>query len=638
MLSSDTRTIAGFARGAGSVLLALLLACALGAGSARAEPVDAAAQAQRLYRDALRRLAQGTPEQRQYARRQLEAATRLEPESSAITLALGRLYAEGGMCRQARVLATAVVEREPHLAAAHFLLGESWRRDWLATAEEEARDHAIACLARGLKLEPRDFTHGQMLVPLLEDAREPRDALAVAELAARAAATRPEAWLLLGYAAQFAGETRLADRMFTKALPALPAALRARYEDLSPLLTYGAAQAYRALDPARRADRNRRFWQAADPDPVSVENEAQLEFWARLTHALLLYGVDDLGELDARGGLYVRFGAPRFVERNSLLNPLSSTFSTWLSWTYPELGMRAWLNAANPQGHYRARYGTHVYAFPESLARRPELAGVQGGWAVFRTIPAGYEPLETGCAVAQFEGGDTRRLFTHVEGAAAPGSRVRADWAVLDTASQALARGETDLGPSACGATEARAASFTAELPPGRYRVAVRLDDDGERRAVLTRDVVVPARRGGLALSDLVVVCGEPELSVQPGGGLRLEPTTGLLPLAGDQLHAYCEIYHLAPGADGNASFEYVCTVTPGERDRRSWFGRFLKPRPLPAPIEVTRRETTQGDLRRQYFSVPVQGLPPGRYRIEVLVRDLTTGAESIARAEFERR
>lgn len=620
------------------MLLSALLAGALGAGPSSAAPSDAAAEAQRLHRDALRRLARGTPEQRQFARRQLEAAARLQPGSSDIALALGRLYAEGGMYRQARALAEAVVLREPDLAAGHFLLGESWRRDWLATAEEEARDHAIACLARGLKLAPHDFAHGQSLVPLLEDAREPRDALAVAELAARAAANRPEAWLLLGYASQYAGESRLADRTFARAIPALPAELRARYEDLSPLLTYGAAQAYRALDPSKRAARDLRFWKAADPDPVSAENEAQLEFWARLTHALLLYGVDDLGELDARGALYVRFGAPRFVERNSLLNPLSSTFGTWLCWTYPELGMRAWLNAAHPQGHYRARYGTHVYAFPESLARRPELMGVQGGWAVFRTIPPASEPLETGFALAQFEGGGSRQLLAHVEGAAAPGARLRADWAVLDTASQVVARGEAELGPSACDAAAARAASFTAELPPGRYRVAVRMDDGADRRSVLTRDVLVPERRRGLALSDLVVVCGEPEVTVQPGGGLRLEPATGLLPLGGDQLHAYCEIYHLAPGADGNANFEYVCKVTSCGHDRRSWFGRFLQPRPLPAPIEVTRRETTRGNPRRQYFSVPVQGLPPGRYRVEVLVRDLTTGGEAVARAEFDRR
>jgi GWxTD domain-containing protein len=616
-------------------LAAAVVGLMLVTGPAAADP---ASEARALLRDGLRRWAIGTPEQRQFARGLLESAHRLQPADPEIALALGDVYLASDMIRQARRLAALVAQRDSSSAAAHFLAGASWRRDWLTTCEPEARDHAIASLAHGLKLAPRDFTHGQMLVPLLEDAGEPREALQVAELAARAGARKPEAWLLLGYAAQFAGDIGLADRMFAKAIPALPPAVRVRYEDLSPLFGYRAAQAYRALAPAARATRNQRFWRAADPDPVSSENEAQLEFFARLTHALLLYGVDDLGELDARAQLYVRFGAPALVERNSLLNPQSITYGTWQSWTYPELGMRAWLNAANPLGHYRARYGTAVYAFPESLARRPELQGTPGGWAVFRAIPAGLQPLAARCALARFDGTDAPSLHAQVEAAAGPERSLAAHWAVLDTAFAVVARAETELKPSACDATGARTASYVTTLSPGRYRVAVRADDDDGRRAVLARDIVIPIQQHRLKLSDLVVVCGPPELSIQPTGGVRLEPSTGLLPVGGDQLNAYCEIYHLAPDAQGDARYEYVCRVTSNAPDKRSWAGRLFQPRLLPSPIEVTRRETTRGDLRRQYFSVPIHPLPPGPYRIEIRVRDLGTGAEAMAQAEFERR
>lgn len=618
--------------------LSLVASLACLAVATRLPAADPATQARALHRDALRRLALGTVEQRQFARGQLESAHRLLPDDPTIALALGRVYLEADMIRQARVLATDVAARDSGSAAAHFLAGETWRRDWLATCDLESRDRAIASLARGLKFEPRDFERGRMLVTLLEDAEEREEALQVAELAARAGASRPEAWLLLAYAAQYAGDVTLADRMFAKALPALPASLKARYDDLSPLFTYGAAQAYRGLPVAQRADRNRRFWTGLDPDPVSPENEAQLEFWARLTHALLVYGVDELGELDARAQLYVRFGPPPIVERNSLLNPHSLTFGTWQSWTYPELGMRAWLNAANPLGHYRARYGTRVHAHPESLERRPELRGSQGGWAVFRKLPPGVEPLAARCAVARFEGRESRNLHAQIEAAAAPGARVRAAWAVLDSAHGVVARAETELRPSACDATEARTAGTTTALAPGRYTLAVRAEDGDRRRAVLTHSVVIPGPPRGLELSDLVVVCGRPELSVQPGSGLRLEPSTGLLPLVGDQLNAYCEIYHLAPDATGDATYEYVCTVFANAPDNRSWVGKMLLPRKLTAPIQVSRRETTRGDMRRQYFTVPIQPLPPGPYRIEVKVRDLASGAEANAHAEFERR
>ena len=167
---------------------------------------------------------------------------------------------------------------------------------------------------------------------------------------------------------------------------------------------------------------------------------------------------------------------------------------------------------------------------------------------------------------------------------------------------------------------------------------AVRADDDDGSRAVLTRDIVIPDRQRGLALSDLVVVCGPPELSIQPAGGLRIEPSTGLLPVSGDQLTAYCEIYRLAPDASGDARYEYEFRVTSNLPEKRSWAGRLFLPRVLPPPIEVTRRETTRGDVRRQYFNVPIHLLSPGPYRVEIRVRDLGTGAEAMAQAEFERR
>ena len=107
--------------------------------------------------------------------------------------------------------------------------------------------------------------------------------------------------------------------------------------------------------------------------------------------------------------------------------------------------------------------------------------------------------------------------------------------------------------------------------------------------------------------------------------------TLGLAPLV-----AYFEIYHLAPGQGGLARFEYEYTVR-SMRDRRIWIQRALAPRQTPAPIIATREEQQAGDLRRQYLSVPVQALPPGRYTLGVKVRDLVSGAEARRETEFER-
>ena len=41
--------------------------------------------------------------------------------------------------------------------------------------------------------------------------------------------------------------------------------------------------------------------------------------------------------------------------------------------------------------------------------------------------------------------------------------------------------------------------------------------------------------------------------------------------------------------------------------------------------------------LRRQFVSVPVSSLPPGRYRLEVRVHDATTGNTALGIARYER-
>jgi GWxTD domain-containing protein len=604
-------------------------------------PAHAAGPARRtesLYGDALRRLAQGAPAQRQFARDELESALRLAPGDDAVALALGRLYVDDAMLLHAREVVGKLLARNPVNAEAQALMGEIERLDWLENADDDELDHAIASFARSMRLGARDLRRGQLLVPLLIEAREDSAALAVAEWTARTAPRDPQAWLLVAYAAQAAGDLERADALFTKAIPALPARLRARFGDLSPLLPYNLREPYEDLAPSARAARTERFWRMNDPDPVSEVNEARLEFDARIVHALLLYGVDDFGDLDERGKITVRFGSPAYRERNRIVRWSSSDLGTSLAWTYPDLGMRVWLGATNPLGHYRSRYGTAVQAFPDSLARHPELRPALGGWAMFRALPEGVTPLDARCEVARFEGPDSRRVHAQVEAAADPSARLVTDWVVLDSLDHAVTRVHSDMSPSACGPIEVRAAAFDTALAPGRYVLAARVDDGDGHRAVLTRELSLAATDAALALSDLVVVCGRPEPSLLAEGGVRLEPSTGLLPQTGEQLVAYFEIYHLRPDAGGERHYEYECTVSPEAHDRRSFLGRFLAAKPGPAPIQMTRREDTRGEVRRQYFTVPVQALPPGAYRMEVRVRDLMDGAETSSLAVFERR
>ena len=107
---------------------------------------------------------------------------------------------------------------------------------------------------------------------------------------------------------------------------------------------------------------------------------------------------------------------------------------------------------------------------------------------------------------------------------------------------------------------------------------------------------------------------------------------------AGGSLSAYFEVYHLDEGPDGQARFEYETSVRPIERDTRVWLQRWLAPKRETQGLGVTRSDVVTGTVRRQFVRVPAGTLPPGRYRLEVRVRDVLTGEEQLRTADFARR
>jgi hypothetical protein len=115
---------------------------------------------------------------------------------------------------------------------------------------------------------------------------------------------------------------------------------------------------------------------------------------------------------------------------------------------------------------------------------------------------------------------------------------------------------------------------------------------------------------------------------------VRIEPNPGRRVSGAGPLTAYFEIYHLRPGSDGFARFEYVYTVRSTAPDERHWMTKFFSPAP-PPPVSVSREEQNLGALRRQFITVPVESLRPGRYRLEITVRDLVAGDEVVKKLTF---
>jgi hypothetical protein len=156
----------------------------------------------------------------------------------------------------------------------------------------------------------------------------------------------------------------------------------------------------------------------------------------------------------------------------------------------------------------------------------------------------------------------------------------------------------------------------------------------GGRRGATRGALHVDATDSTLAESDLVVTCGVP---VAPEGTVRLDANpSGSVP-AGEPLVAYFEVYHLSRGADGQGRFEYETSVRSAMKDPRIWLQRWLSPRREDQDLGATRQDAVLGTVRRQFVSMPVKTLPPGRYRLDVTVRDVLTGDERHKSAEFTR-
>jgi hypothetical protein len=338
--------------------------------------------------------------------------------------------------------------------------------------------------------------------------------------------------------------------------------------------------------------------------------------------------------------MLVRYGRPAWTDRNPMfIQRIDTSRGTWLLWGYPHLGMRVWMQASNPLGTYDH---PQVYpyrppaAYPDSIASHPGLVGIGAGTAVFSKLPPRTEALPMRSVLARFEGSGSRRLLGHAEIPGAPTDSFWMEWVVQDTAGREVRRDVRSMSISACAPTEARAASFTTDLPPSRYRVGLSARGNG-RRAVY-RGIVDLSRPGGdLALSDVVVTCGPPQPSFEAGHGVRLEPNPGARLTHSDQLTAYFEIYHLTPESGGLSRFEYVYTVRSAWKDPRTWIQRVLTPRRLQPPIAASRSEESVGTIRRQYLTVPIRELPDGPYELEIRVRDLVSGAETTGVAAFTR-
>ncbi|MGH7730808.1 MAG: GWxTD domain-containing protein, partial [Candidatus Eiseniibacteriota bacterium] len=441
----------------GPRIAAVAIALFAAAAGPRLALADRAGEAEMLYRRSVDLESRGSVEARREAMQCLERATALDPEHLDYQLALGRLYYRMGFLKQARRRFERAGKLDDGSPDARFGLGQVWRRDWLKYLDHTSLGRAVDHFTAAARLRPGDSECWLQLVPVLYEQDSLAAAAAAAERALAAAPNRPEAKLAVAYTSFRLGRIARAESTFVAAFPDLPRIARERFEDIGPLASERDTATLRKLPPEGRAEFLRRFWREHDPDLASLENEAQLEYWARVAQAYFLFFDSRRRQWDERGEVYVRYGAPERAEYNPLGLSSIQFFGTGpgypvnnLVWSYPGLGMQVQMQDRLLSEYYLLPIDLYADRDPRpdpaALARRDDLLSSRGGRGVFPMLPPKAEPRAVDAVLARFSGERGPRLFGQIQTAGGPDEGLVAEWVVLDTAMAEVARARREPG------------------------------------------------------------------------------------------------------------------------------------------------------------------------------------------------
>ncbi|MBK8231383.1 MAG: hypothetical protein IPK72_12495 [Candidatus Eisenbacteria bacterium] len=511
----------------------------------------------------------------------LEAQLRRRPEEHALRIELAALYQEAGFSDYARrewkrLLAASLAPdleatlRE-RLAAA--LLDDSRAQSSPARAEE------AAALFYPLFAAAQPLSRDQLLLfahaTYLSSGRRGGDGWKKARIARSATRT-----ILRADPTDL--DALLADGLFAFTLGAADEAEISFHAAMATLRADPAAQIdLSVLAPSSRAE---------DPDPSTIENEAELERWCNLVRADLLYGRPDLnlrGWETEPGRLVALYGLPRSV--------WTETFSQLAP---DALGSRRFTGERIDDGRFSL--------FAENLPRRSLLYrfgnkevlfqledhSMRGDWRLSadtqqRRVTLGEslrvepklrpesreEPELFVRAIASRGESLLTRVDLEFARLARPGrspGSARLEYEVIDDASETVVRGRQQLRSEDAltlpGERRGQIWGNAIALVPGRYLLSVRTQEDGDSRSLRPIPFVVrDLAPRQLSLSDLELAHADPTSPAYPferrGVRYLADPVAHIH--QGRAFDLLFEIYDLSTDAAGRARLATEYAVVP---------------------------------------------------------------------------
>lgn len=604
------------------------------------------AEAERVFRKALR-VAEGNQD---------------NPLIAEITWELGQIKERRYLTAKDRYMVTiAGLIFEPELA----MYRRGYTREFLesnsrpianigATDRTEAED----LYRRGLAAVPTYEPSAIGLLGLLYDQRRYEEMRRVVQPFLDAGSGGANLRLAAGLAAYRLNDATAADSLFESGLRHFPEDDRLEMTNLGRILRRRDSVSYDALSAADRRLTDSSYWEAADPLLETPENEARLEFLARIAAAQLRFTSVDLrqtGWRTDRGLILARYGEPPVIATFASDNAADAAETAGritTVWYYPRKD-RQFVFSGPPAMNYATFAGPMRGLAEESREDAPFLLdnvialraidSVSVQLSRFRGATDSTSQLVVAHAV------DPRRLYGNVD--LAEGSLFTSLYIGRPLNMRQVRR---DTITVSLPASSMLSRTFVQGVPAGPLRVRVESTDANVSSAVARAHVeldIARARRDILELSDVMIAervtsTDEPRAGWQSAG---IVPRGDLTMTQREPFSVYWETYGLRPTPDQRFKAEVSFKVTLVEIDRANKQGAIRYLLDVADLVGLTRegneeltvrftREVPAGTTDRlpMVNTIGLGTSPAGLYRLDVIVTDLVSG-QSARSARFFR-
>lgn len=515
---------------------------------------------------------------------------------------------------------------------------------------------------RALRALPTHAPSTISLMGLLYDQRRYDEMLRLAMPLVAADTAPPRVLFAAGLGAYRLGAMARADTLFSRALARFAPAERNELTHLGRITRKGDSVRIDGLNDADRAETDAAFWEAADPLLSTPENEARLEFLARLAYADLRFTDPDMRQIGwrtDRGTIITRYGEPPVVATfapTSDADAADAVGRVITVWFYPRTEIEfvftgpPAMNVASFAGNHRGFAEQQREQSPFLLDNLPVALAVD-------TIPVQLArfrgPVGTAGATTQLvvaASFPTDRMYAAAE---LDRGMLEASLRVGPASALRLRRADT-LAVSLPAAARARRVWVDTVAAGADVRVRVEARDAAVQSASARSlsELTMPqtsAAAATMMLSDLMIADRLPveQTTVGRWADIGLSPRGDLTVAPRDTFALYWESYGLASAGDGRVNYGVRILVTLEEIDRgpgtvRRLLGGLsdvvgLSPEG-DAQLGLRFERTAALAARDRVPDLVTLGLgsaPAGRYRLDLEVTDRTTGTTAQASRRF---